>query len=254
MERWRGKAALVTGASAGIGAAVATRLAARGVRVLGLGRRLHKLQEVEKLAREQGGELHVLECDLTKEEDILRAFQWASDNFGGIDVLINNAGLFYESLLSDGATDEWRQMLKVNVLALNVCTREFLRGLQRRSTHAGHIVHINSVGGHWVPSLPGAAAYAASKHAVTALTEGLRRELVKTGRAGIKVTAISPGLVKTEILDRGNLHSAASDTVFASHAHMLPEDIADAVEYVLSVPERVQIHDIILRPAGEEGF
>ncbi|XP_069684395.1 dehydrogenase/reductase SDR family member 11-like [Periplaneta americana] len=248
MERWTGKVAVVTGASAGIGAAIAAELVRRGLRVAGLARRVDKIQELAQSLTDAPGTLHAIKCDLSKEEDILSAFSQIEE-LGGVDILINNAGVLFESLLSQGSTVEWRSMWDVNVLGLSICTREAFRSMRERQQDHGHMIHINSIAGHYDVGKEGMHMYSATKHAVTALTEGLRRELVAL-HSNIRVTSISPGLVETEMFLVG-MESIDAEELYSKWPSLKPQDIADAVVYVLGTPPHVQIHELTIKPVGE---
>ncbi|KAJ9580228.1 hypothetical protein L9F63_004101 [Diploptera punctata] len=240
MDRLEGRVAVVTGASSGIGAAIAQELVKKGVKVVGLARRVEKIEELAAKLKSEKGELHALKCDVTIEEEIKTSFEYVKSKLGGVHILINNAGLMiYTNTLIDGSTEEWRKMLDINVLALNVCTREAIKLMKEEDIDDGHIVHINSICGHSPPS-EHIVMYAATKHAVTALTEGLRRELVKQN-SKIRVSSISPGMVKTDMAPKFIIESMPS---------MNPEDIADAVVYVLGTPQHVQVHELTIRPTG----
>ncbi|XP_069683492.1 dehydrogenase/reductase SDR family member 11-like isoform X2 [Periplaneta americana] len=176
MERWSGRVAVVTGASAGIGAAIAQELVKKGLKVVGLARRVERVQELETDLKSEPGQLFPLKCDVTKEHEVKEAFKWIDSSLGGVDILVNNAGVASDNSLSEGPVEHWRSILDLNVLALSICTKEALQSMKGRGLDDGHIVHINSIAGHGFPTR--LFMYAASKHAVTALTEGLRRELV----------------------------------------------------------------------------
>ncbi|CAG2059212.1 unnamed protein product, partial [Timema podura] len=187
MERWSGRVALVTGASAGIGAAIVRELVKNGLIVVGLARRAELIEELSAELKGAPGKLHALKGDVSKEEDILAAFDWVKKNLGRIDVLVNNAGVLYLSMLTDGETSHWKQIFDLNVIGLSICTREAFKLMKEKGVDDGHIIHINSIDGHMPVKFPGMAHYFASKHAVTVLTEGLRRELVQLG-SKIRVT------------------------------------------------------------------
>jgi len=234
---------LVTGASSGIGEAIARRLATAGYRLVICARRQDRL---EQLAADLQSPKAVLaqQVDLRQEEDILRLFECIRDTWGGVDVLINNAGLGHRESLMTGRTEAWREMLEVNVLALCICTREAVRDMRERS-NTGHIIHISSMSAHRVPASGG--VYAASKFAVRALTEGLRQELRAAGTE-IKVSSISPGFVETEFAEKYNQSAQRAREVYSQFPVLQPKDIAEAVWYLLSQPDYVQVHDILLRP------
>ncbi|XP_069685859.1 uncharacterized protein [Periplaneta americana] len=249
MERWSGRVAMVTGASAGIGASVAQELVKKGLKVVGLARRLEKIQELADSLKSQPGKLYPLKCDITKETEVQEAFKWVKSNLGGVDILINNAGVASSSNLIDGPVDSWKSILDLNVLALSVCTKEALQSMKERGVDDGHIVHINSVLGHVFPNSPLIAhMYCASKSAVLALTEGLRRELVQQ-KSKIKISSVTPGLVETEFMAASG-RVADPAKVYASVPHLQAEDVSDAVLYVLATPPHVQVHEIIVKPVG----
>nr|CAD7586849.1 unnamed protein product [Timema genevievae] len=146
MNRWKGRVALVTGASAGIGEAIAKALVKQGMKVVGLARSLDrmKVNNYEKELEGEPGKFYPIKADMTKEEDLLAAFKWVSENLDGVDVLVNNAGVAFEARLLDGKTDQWRQILETNILGLNICTREAYQSMKSRGVDDGHIIHINS--------------------------------------------------------------------------------------------------------------
>uniref|UniRef100_A0A182WQQ6 Dehydrogenase n=1 Tax=Anopheles minimus TaxID=112268 RepID=A0A182WQQ6_9DIPT len=243
MERWQGKVAVVTGASSGIGAATVKALAKAGMITFGLARRVERVDELKsELPKEVAERLHSIRCDITKEEDILAAFQQVTEKCGGVDVLINNAGLAKGGfgVLDADNTQVIRDVIDTNVVGLALCSREAFQSMKKRSVD-GHIVHINSILGHMVAPMGTINIYPASKYAVTALTETMRHELRLAGTK-IKVTSISPGLVRTEM---------PTSKALAERPCIEPEDIADAILYVLGTPPRVQIHELTIKPVGE---
>lgn len=261
MERWSGRTAVVTGASAGIGAAIAYQLLDAGVNVVGLARRVEKIQDAVDTARKDAqsrgrtqtnkapspGKLHCVKCDVSKEADILSAFKWIQEHTDGVHILVNNAGVVGQTKLTETNTDEWRRLFDINVLGLSICTREAVQQMKAKGIDDGHIVHISSVAGHKYPSFPGLEMYSATKHSVRVLTEGLRKELVAS-KSKIRVTEVSPGLVRTDILDSLKI----DQNLIWLRPHLFPEDVADAVLYALGTPPHVQIHEIMVKPIGEE--
>nr|CAD7414408.1 unnamed protein product [Timema poppensis] len=248
MERWSGKVALVTGASVGIGAAIAQELVKHGLKVVGLARRVEKVEELAAVLKNAPGKLYAVKADIAKEEEILAAFDWIKKNLGGVDILINNAGVGSAEVLSNVGDISWR-VLDVNVKGLSIFTRESLKSMKERGVNDGHIIHINSAVGHYLPSGRPVTMYAASKHAVIVLTEGLRRELVQLG-SKTKVTSISPGLTVTEF---ANVYGPEiKKFLYEENAVLQAKDIADAVIYTLGTPPHVQIHEIYIRPVGDK--
>lgn len=156
------------------------------LQVAALARRKERLEDIQRQLEAKGKKIYPVQCDITKEEDILSAFQWVKSNLGPIHVLINNAGVGKPTTLVEGSTEQFRQIIETNVLGLAIATREAVQDM-RKNNVAGHIVHINSVAGHYVPQVPNMNIYPASKFAVTAMTETLRQELNLIG-SRIKVT------------------------------------------------------------------
>ncbi|XP_005952919.1 dehydrogenase/reductase SDR family member 11 [Haplochromis burtoni] len=246
MERWRGRVALVTGASVGIGAAIAVELVRLSMKVVGCARDVGKIQKLaaECQSASHPGVLVPFKCDLTKEVEILSMFAAIKNQHKGVDVCINNAGLAQPEPLLNGKSSRWKNMMDVNVLALSMCAREAYQSMKERNVDDGHIININSLGGHHVYPIPDLHFYMATKFAVTALTEGLRQEL-RAEKTHIRATSLSPGFVDTEFVSR--LHSNEPEKVAAMYREfkpLEPKDIASAVTYVLSAPPHVQVGNI----------
>ncbi|KAJ8931743.1 hypothetical protein NQ314_015275 [Rhamnusium bicolor] len=146
------------------------------IEVAALARRQERLDELARKLEGRKGKLVPIKTDVSKEEDILNAFRWIDEHLGPVHILINSAGTLHEGYLSDGDDKWWNQILLVNVLGLSIATREAIKSMRAYGVD-GHIIHINSIGGHRIPNVQGLNFYPASKHAVTALAETLRREL-----------------------------------------------------------------------------
>lgn len=244
-----GKVAVVTGATSGIGEAVARMLAGEGAHVVGLGRRADRLAALA----ERIPTLHArarftaVRCDLRDTAAIEAAFAEIRARTGGVEILVNNAGLGRDASLCTGSTEAFREMLEVNVLALAVCTRLALDDMFRRADE-GHIVHVSSMAAHRVPS--GGAMYAASKHAVRALLEGLRQELRARG-SKIRVGAVSPGYVRTEFAATASGDAEAAERLYARFTVLEAEDVAATVRHMLVAPAHVQVHDVLMRSVDQ---
>ncbi|MFG6104317.1 SDR family NAD(P)-dependent oxidoreductase [Leptothoe sp. EHU-05/26/07-4] len=240
--------AAITGASSGIGSAIATRLAADGYDLALCARRQQRLTELaDMLSQQHGAAVLTQSVDLRDESQILAWFSAIATRFNHLDVLINNAGLGYQESLTSGSTEKWRETLDVNVIALSICTREAIKLMQNLGKDQGHVVHISSMSGHRVPS---SGMYSASKFAVRALTEGLRQELRADGSA-IRISSISPGFVETEFAEKYSGSREQAQQVYNQFPVLQPNDIANAIGYVLSQPDHVQVHDILLRPTQQ---
>ena len=235
---------LVPGVTSGIGRAVAERLIADGFRVVGCGRRADRLVELEnRLGKAFWG----VACDLREPSDIERMFIEISDKWGGVDGLINNAGLGHYSPLLTGTYAHWDETLRVNVLALSYCTKLAIEHMKVRGD-SGSIIHISSMAGHRVPEESG--MYCASKFAVRALTESLRRELREIG-SNIRIGAISPGFVETEFAAHYHRSEEKAEAAYSRYPVIQPVDIAEQVLFMLKQPAHVQIHDILVRPTQQ---
>jgi len=242
----KGKVALVTGASSGIGAATAKALGAKGCRLAITARRKERLEEVVASIKALGGEAICLPANVRDEIELLGVFEGIDQHFGTLDIVINNAGLGRVSPIHGGETEAWREMLDVNVLALTICMRE---SLARFPEVGGHIVNISSMSGHRIP--PKGSFYGATKFAVKCLTEVTRREL-RDRMSPTRITAISPGFVDTEFFEvlTGDKEKAKEVLTVVEKA-LSPSDIANAVIYALEAPPHASIHDILLRPTSQ---
>lgn len=245
MERWRDRVALVTGGSAGIGTAVVQRLVADGMRVATCARRRDRLEAIgEPLDSDR---YLPIAADLRDEAALLKMFATIRERWGGVDVLVNNAGLGHKAPLMSGDSEHWREMLELNVLALCICTREAIADMQRQGVD-GHIIHISSMAAHRVPK--GSGVYSATKYAVRSLTEGLRQEL-READSGIRVTSISPGFVETEFAAHYHRSEKAARETYGQFKVLEASDVADAVVYVLGSPAHMQVHDLLIRPTRQ---
>ncbi|KAK5646993.1 hypothetical protein RI129_005457 [Pyrocoelia pectoralis] len=249
LDRWIGKVAVVTGASSGSGAAIAKRLLRENIIVVGIARRKDK---IEQLGTSKN--LHALQADVTKEEEVLKAFKWIKDNLGPIHILINCAGIVRLTNYLDGSTEMWRDMMETNYIGLCVATREAVKDMRANNVD-GHIIHMNDIAGYKMIGVEHLNIYCASKYPVTAAVEGLRVELNGI-KSKIKVSSISPGYVNTEIFDATlRVQPEMADFVNSfdeATVSLDTEDIADAVTYLLSTPPHVQVHDITIRPIGQD--
>lgn len=245
MERWQDRIALVTGASSGIGRETARQLAASGLKVVVCARRRERLDE---LAAELGARCLPLAADLRRDTDIATLFSKIREQWGGVDVLVNNAGLGRRAALLDGDVEDWREMLDVNVLALASCTKEAVADMRRRGDD-GYVIHIGSMSGHRVGA-PGGGFYAGTKWMVRALTEALRVEL-RAIESGIRVTVISPGFVETEFAERFSGDAEAARATYSRFPCLQSEDIAATILHLLSQPAHVELHDVLMRPTQQ---
>lgn len=249
MDRWQGKVAVVTGASSGIGEAIARDLHREGMIVVASARRENRLENIRNsLPSEERCRFHIKCCDVTDEKQVKDIFGYVASELGGVDVLVNNAGtLVTTELVKPDNTNDIKSVMDTNVMGAVFCIREAFNSMKARGVD-GHVVIINSVLGHIVPhipNLPSLNIYPATKHALTTMTEIYRQEFLRHGTK-IRVTSVSPGAVDTEIFPE-NL----SDVIRASMPMLAAKDVSSAVLYALSAPPNVQVHEIILKPLGE---
>lgn len=224
------KVAVVTGAGSGIGEAIATLLHEEGVKVILAGRNKDKLQNVaNQLAQDS---VKVVPTDVTKKEEVDELIKIAQQTFGGLDIVINSAGQMLSSKITDYQVDEWDSMIDVNIQGTLYTAQAALPTMLEQSS--GHLINIASISGFEVTK--SSTIYSATKAAVHTITQGLEKELAKTG---VKVTSISPGMVDTAI-------TAAYNPT--DRKKLEPQDIAEAVLYALTQPKHVNVNEITVRP------
>jgi NADP-dependent 3-hydroxy acid dehydrogenase YdfG len=242
-----GKVAAVTGASSGIGEATALALARAGAVVAIGARRTDRLAALAEQIEAAGGGALVLPVDVADEESANSFVTEAHSNLGGLDILVNNAGVMLLGPVEGAPTDQWRTMVNVNLLGLLYCTHAALPLM--REAGSGHIVNISSVAGRSANA--GSAVYNLTKFGVGAFSEALRQEV---SGAGIRTTVIEPGFVDTE-LQGHNEHPAVREGI-EQMRQSLPEvlqadDIAAAILYAVSQPQRVDVNEVLIRPTGQ---
>lgn len=241
MSELNNKIVAITGASSGIGEATARLLAAKGARVLLGARRTDRLATVVAEIRAAGGEAHFTSLDVTSLSEMERFIAEAQQHFGGLGVLINNAGVMPLSPLSARKVDEWDRMIDVNIRGV-LYGIAAAQPLMEQQQH-GHIINISSIGGLSVS--PTAAVYCATKFAVRALSDGLRQETDK-----LRVTVISPGVVTSELADSISDDSAREAMKTFRRVALEPDAIARAVVYAIEQPADVDVSEIVVRPTA----
>jgi uncharacterized protein len=231
MNNWKNKVAVVTGASSGIGAATAKKLAHEGIHVVLVARRLDKLEELLAQIRKTGGQAHIIQADLVKEAERSRIFREVYDRFGNVDILVNNAGLGWYGYGTDMSWKTALEMLQVNVEAVVQLTIGFLGRMRQQK--AGHIINIGSISGS-IPS-QGIALYGATKSFLDNFTTALYRELTGTG---VKVSVVRAGAVRTEFGDTALLQENGGH-VPTEHVGVSADYVAWRIWKLLMRPQRV---------------
>jgi NADP-dependent 3-hydroxy acid dehydrogenase YdfG len=242
-----GKVALVTGASSGIGAATALKLAAQGVKVGLAARRTGKLQALVTQIEAAGGQALAIEMDVVDTVSVKAGVEKIVAAYGGIDILFNNAGLMPISDIESLKVDEWHRMVDVNIKGVLNSTAAALPYLKQRG--AGHVVNTSSIAGRKV--FPGLAVYCATKHAIAAFSEGLRLEIAP--KHNIRVTCIQPGAVDTELFEhitdagyRQQMEGLREQMTFLSAA-----EIADTVLFAMQAPAHVNVAELFVLPTNQ---
>ncbi|WP_165790714.1 SDR family oxidoreductase [Pleomorphomonas carboxyditropha] len=240
-----GKVALITGASSGIGAATALKLAAAGVKVTIAARRADRLEALKTEIVEKGGEALALEMDVTDMASVEHGVKRLIETYGSIDILFNNAGIMPVSEIDQFKTGEWNAMVDINIKGVLNTTAAVLP--QMIEQHSGHVFNTSSIAGRKVFG-PGFAVYSATKFAVTAFSEGLRMEVGR--KHNIRVTCIQPGGVTTELPEqttdpdkRRQLDAYRSQVRFLDSS-----DIADAVVFAAQAPAHVNVAELFILP------
>jgi 3-hydroxy acid dehydrogenase / malonic semialdehyde reductase len=239
--------AIITGATSGIGEAIALKFASERVNLVICGRRAAKLKELSDLLKEAGcGRVDILAFDISSRQQSEQAFSSLSDEWRQPDVLINNAGLALGmNKVQDGEISDWESMIDTNIKGLLYATRIVAPWMAEAGR--GHIVNIGSIAGREV--YPGGNVYCATKFAVDALTKAMRLDMLD---AGIRVTQIAPGAVETEfsmVRFKGDQERAAR--IYQGFTPLTGKDIADIAWYVVNQPSHVNITDILVTPAAQ---
>ncbi|MFG2021913.1 SDR family NAD(P)-dependent oxidoreductase [Actinomadura geliboluensis] len=241
-DKLDGKIVLVTGASSGIGEATALALSAAGANLAAGARRADRLAT---LADKAPGEVLPLNLDVTDQQSVQAAVAATVEHFGGLDVLVNNAGVMLSGPIAGADTTEWTRMVETNLLGSMYAVHAALPHLLKSK---GTVLQVSSTSGRIASA--GGAVYAATKFGVNAFSEALRQEVTAQG---VRVVIVEPGFVSTELADHISdpATRAAAQQMAASMRTLQPEDIANAVVYALTQPEHVAVNEILIRPTDQ---
>jgi NADP-dependent 3-hydroxy acid dehydrogenase YdfG len=242
----KGKVALVTGASSGIGEATAHAMAAQGACVAASARRADRLDAVVKRIQDSGGQAISIVADIADEAQANDMVNRTVGRWGRLDILVNNAGVMLLGKIANANTEDWRRMININILGLMYTTRAALTVMLGQKS--GHIVNISSVAGRTARA--GSGAYNVTKWGVVAFSEALRQEVLVDN---IRVTVIEPGAVATELQSNITDPAARRETEewIRSITPLQGEDIANAIVYAVTQPQRVDINEILIRPSQQ---
>jgi NADP-dependent 3-hydroxy acid dehydrogenase YdfG len=241
----RGQVAIVTGASSGIGEAIATALAHRGTRVAIAARREDRLRALaDRLAETCNAEILAVHCDVRQADDVQALVRKTLDRWGQLDVLVANAGFGWRGPLVDGDPQRWRDMLDTNVYGLLLTLKYGVLPMLERQR--GHVIVTSSIAGR-VATVSG-SAYCGSKFAASAIAEVLRMEV---GPKGVRVTTIEPGVVISEFQQVAEYPPDILPTMLKGAMPLVPADVARVVIYALEQPAHVGIGELIIRPTGQ---
>jgi NADP-dependent 3-hydroxy acid dehydrogenase YdfG len=243
MARLDGTTAVVTGASSGIGAATARALAAHGASVALLARRKDR---IDALAAELGGGATAHPTDVSDEAGVRASLGAVVAVHGGIGILVNNAGVGGLARADEADWDDWRTMVEVNVLGVLAASRVALPHLTEAAQGprgVADLITVSSVAGRKV--VPRANVYAATKHAVGAFSEGVRKEMAEKH---VRVGLVEPGLTRTEIVEDGSFAAGVDDD---GYDLLEADDVADAIAYAVTRPPRVAVNEILVRPTEQ---
>ena len=243
-----GKVALITGASSGIGEATALALAGEGAVVALAARRADRIEALAERIGGEGGKALAIKTDITDEDQCRAMVERTVADLGGLQILVNNAGVMLLGLVQGADTSEWRRMIDVNLLGLLYCTHAALPVM--RDGGGGHIVNVSSVAGR--TAAMGVAAYNMTKWGVTGFSEALRQEAL---HVNVRVTCIEPGFVDTELQGHNTnpLVVKATEKVREEIGEVLEAgDIAKAIRYAVTQPERVSVNEVLVRPTRQQ--
>ncbi|CAO1439593.1 unnamed protein product [Diamesa tonsa] len=254
MKKWEGKLAVVTGASSGIGATLFCDLAKAGVNVIGLARRVEKIEDLIKELGATPGKAYAYKCDVTDQESIKETFKWIEEQFGSIHIMINNAGVWIDTKIldsSDEATEKLNQNINTNFIGVVHCCREAYRLMQKSNDYC-MIIIVTSIGAHSTTGFFGLNnVCGASKFASRVTSEALRQELVIMDNDKIRVSNVSPGFVETNMIAHLTAYPELKKK-FNIFPFLKCSDISQGIFFLLSTPYSVNVTELTIRSVGEK--
>jgi NADP-dependent 3-hydroxy acid dehydrogenase YdfG len=244
MQNIKGKVVAITGASSGMGKAIAIELAKNGAKVVLGARRTEQLQQIVEEIKSQGGEAAFAQIDVKEKSDLIRLVNTAVEQYGRLDVIVNNAGVSQLSRIDELDVDGWEEMIDINLKGVLYGMAAAIPVFKQQQS--GHIVNIISTSG--IKIVPMQGVYAGTKNAIRTIAEAFRQESDGT----IRITGISPGVIKTDFAE--NIKNKEMKTIIRNNMENLaisPDAIANAVIYAISQPDDVEVGDIVIRPSKQ---
>ena len=248
MEKWSKSVAVITGANSGIGFGILKKFAGAGITVVGLD---VKTETIAKFKQENSTlKVYSLICDVTDDEATELAFEWIDEHFGGVDILVNNAGALRgrQTLDFNHPMADLAFVINLNFTAYVRCARLAFKSMVARGFY-GYIININAVAGHSIEPASMYNVYCGTKYAITATTEVIRQELAMMNNLKIRVASVSPGLVKTNLLNAGNVPEDVQESIFDS-PYLTADDFAEIVAVLLTMPYHISINELTVRATG----
>jgi NADP-dependent 3-hydroxy acid dehydrogenase YdfG len=250
-QKLNGTVALVTGASSGIGEATALALAEQGASVALAARRKDRIDALARRIGEAGGAAVALEADVTSEEQARALVEMTVADLGRLDTLVNNAGVMLLGPIVDAPLEEWERMVDLNVKGVLYCAHaalpHLLKAAEDSPREVADMVNISSVAGRVARN--GSGVYNATKWSVGAFSESLRQEVT---RRHVRVSLVEPGAVATELVSHNRPEIRERLAAGDDFQRMAPEDIADAIAYIVTRPWRVAVNEMLIRPTEQE--
>ena len=247
MSNLQNKVILVTGASSGIGKAIAEKAAEHGAKIVLAARREEKLKEIANGIKERGGEAIYKTTDVSQKQQVVDLMKFAIQSYGQIDILVNNAGIMPSGFLDLEKSDEWDSLIDINIKGVLYNIGAVLPYMRQRKS--GHIINVSSVAGYETAS-PYAIVYSMAKHAVKNISEGLRQQEAIL-QSGIKVTDVGPGTIDTDLkytITDPQMRKAAMQQYSDSEKMLTPEEMARAVISIMELPEKISVNTFVVRP------
>ncbi|CAM3582847.1 SDR family oxidoreductase [Paenibacillus lupini] len=248
MSNIKNKVVVLTGASSGIGEATAKELASKGAKLVLAARREDRLKKLQDEIQTSGGQAIYKVTDVSSRQQIEELAAYALNEFGKIDVLVNNAGIMPQAFLAENKVDEWDKMIDVNIKGVLYAIAAIVPSMRERKS--GHVINLSSVAGHNI--YPGGTVYSGTKFAVKAISEGLRQEEAISA-TNIRVTNISPGAVNSELLETITDPTMKAGLKEFYQVAIDADGIARAIAFAIEQPSDIAINEMIIRPTVQVG-